>query len=236
MNASMNLGLIAMSTVLFIIACGSSSASPEPTSAASSQANSVPPLLTTIATATPTPPSLGIEGLILGEQDMPKGFTLVGQDRIDNRAAAAEWPDPEEWLSNFDSWGRLGGIEAEFDKEDLDSIFISVSTYRTNDGAQDSFRRTRAEAQSAIKETLDPQTAELNVLEELETTGMGDESVAFHIGASIRVFGTPTNMDAITIEFREANLRGSVSWLSLQSQVLLSDVIALVNKQLEHLN
>jgi hypothetical protein len=105
-NPSMNRGLIAVCTVLFIIACGPSSASPEPTSAASSQANSVPPLLTTIATATPKPPPLGIEGLILGEQDLPGGFTLVRQNRIDNRVAAAEWADPEEWLSNFESWGR----------------------------------------------------------------------------------------------------------------------------------
>jgi hypothetical protein len=118
----------------------------------------------------------------------------------------------------------------------LDSIFISVSTYGTNDGASDSFRRTRAEALTAIMDTVDSQTAELNVLEELETPGLGDESVAFHIGASVQVFGAPTTMDSITIEFRKAKLRGSVSWLSLQSPVPISDVIALVNRQIERLS
>lgn len=91
------------------------------------QPNSGPPLPTTSPTATSVP-ILDLERLILVERDMPEGFTLVKQERLDNRKAARESSDPESWLANFETWGRIEGFRVEFETGVLeDSIYVIAS-------------------------------------------------------------------------------------------------------------
>ena len=52
------------------------------------------------------------------ERDIPEGFVLVGQERIDNRVAAGEYSEPERRLADFETWGKIEGIEVEFESGD----------------------------------------------------------------------------------------------------------------------
>jgi len=59
---------------------------------------------------------------------MPEGFTLVKQERLDNRKAARESSDPESWLANFETWGRIEGFRVEFETGVLeDAIYVIAS-------------------------------------------------------------------------------------------------------------
>ena len=230
----MRIWLLALATILLLVAgCRGSSAQPTPVP--ESQLQGVPPLLTTNPTATFIA-DLDLEKLILIQQDMPEGFTLGEQVRIDNRAAAREWSDPQEWLDNYANWGRIEGFDAEFESVGLKELIkLSISVYRTADGARESFKRANDELNSEIKKTTDVEGIELIVLEELEIPRLGDESFALHLRISLQVLGTPTILDSITIGFRKGTLKGSASWASFEARILLSDVVALAQKQLERL-
>lgn len=233
--------LIFPMVVLFTIGCGTLSNPREaPSGPASdpvnSQPNSVPPLLTTLPTATSVP-DLDLESLIVVEGDMPEGFNLVGQGRVGNRAVSRDWSDSKQWLENFESWGRIEGFDAAFENGDQDAnISVSLAIYRGNYGAQQAFRRINAEIESDVKKTFKEQDVNLIGLEELEDPILGDESVAFHIRASTQVSGTPTSFDLIIVSFRQENVLGSATWFSSDTPVLLSDVVALAKKQLDRIS
>ncbi len=89
--------------------------------------------------------ALDVDQLVLTEQDMPRdGFKLNGYERQDNRAAASERSDPDRWMQNFESWGRVDGFNVLFTNGTGDFIDSTVHVYRTEAAARDAFRRELA--------------------------------------------------------------------------------------------
>ena len=223
----MKLGLFAGWMVLFLLGCGVSSAQQESPGVPDSD------VVTSQQTATPTI-GLDLGNLLLVEQDMPQGFTLAEQWRTDNRVAAEGWSDPEKWLANYETWGRIEGFEVEFESAASGAaINMFMSVYSTDSGAQESFTPVIDERNSEIRTQLPEQGINIIALEVLEDPGLGDESVALHLRA--QTIGTTNFLDSIRVKFRTANVIGSAAWISFESNVLLSDVIALAKKQLERI-
>ena len=226
-------GLIVGWMALFLIGCGSSAAPQNTAAPVTSQT-----LATVTVESQPTAtsvPVLDLESLILDERDLPEGFNLVELERIDNRTAARNRSDPEKWLSNYESWGRIEGFDVEFVNRG-ENIKLTLAVYRANDGAQESFRRTNAELESEIKRTFEELHIDVIDMEQLQDPGLGDESNALHVRLSTQLLGTRVLVDVINVSFRQSNFLGSATWLSAGARVLLSDVVTLAEKQLGRLN
>jgi len=223
----MNLGLRASWIFLFLLGCGASTAPQEsPRAPGSDLVASQPPA--------PAGIDLDLENLLLLEQDMPGSFTWAEEWHIDNKAAARGWSDPGKWLDNYETWGRIEGFEVEFESAASSAaINMFMSVYRTDSGAAESFSPVIAERNSEMRTQLPEQGMDIITLELLEDLGLGDESAAVHLRA--QTIGTQNFLDAIRVKFRIGNVIGSAAWVSFESDVILSDVIALAKKQLERI-
>ncbi len=54
------------------------------------------------------------EMVMITSEGLPWAISLVRDQAVSNEAAASEYPDPEQWLRNYEEWGRVSGYEAEF--------------------------------------------------------------------------------------------------------------------------
>ena len=54
------------------------------------------------------------EMAMVTSEGLPWAISLVKDQAVSNEAAASEYPDQEQWLSNYEEWGRVSGYEAEF--------------------------------------------------------------------------------------------------------------------------
>ena len=177
---------------------GAACAQPEPTPTPTPEPTATPmDTMASMPTATAVPnkpaPVPDIDQLGLAEHDVPREFSLNWHVRVDNRTVASERSDPERWMKNFDSWGRIDGLRAEFTNAPTgDSISSTANVYLTEDGAREAFRGERGEAlRHASKSLKELGSKVVSVLDELEGPSIGNENFMIHARGSPRSWARP---------------------------------------------
>lgn len=171
--------------------------------------------------------------LVLTQGDVPSGFILVKQETLSLRDAAREWANPDEWLKNYERWGLVQFAKVEFNKGVLEeNINSNVEVYGSIDGARKSFDQQRKEGKEELKKDAEASGAKILALEQSEGPPLGDDnSVLFHVRASVQVLGTPASLDFVGVIFRTGNVVASIGWSSLDKNILRDDVVQLGLKQ-----
>ena len=171
-----------------------------------------------------------LENLVLDEQSVPAEFALLVQERVDNQARAAGWPDPESMEANYDAWGRLAGIDSEYNTgTTIGHSWSRISVYRTDAGAQEAFEYYRQEGKNASIQGFQEAGFSLDEIEDLEDPNIGDESFAFY-GS----FSDPTyNINNMWTLFRKNNVISLLSWRSDTNEAQAPVLFGIAKKQLE---
>ena len=140
MNSGRILG--GMMFAAIIISCGGSSSERD----VSSDATSTPPSnpVATTFSGIPYPLTLPLEDLLRVQIGPPLGWEEgVIYGPIDNRAAAREYDDPDEWLDLFEQSGRSTNFYVEFSKDLAeDRLLYSAEIYRERNVHFEPRRRT----------------------------------------------------------------------------------------------
>ena len=144
-------------------------------------------------------------------------FKLNGYERQDNRAAASERSDPDRWMQNFESWGRVDGFNVLFTNGTGDFIDSTVHVYRTEAAARDAFRRELGGSLRYAANYLQGMGAKIALLDELrlptigldhESLEIGHESITLHAQGYSPVTG-PTcgfRLDRCIVPQRQRNI------------------------------
>ena len=91
---------------------------------------------------------LHLTEIYLNASDVPGGYELNEIEPLDNFTIASSWPDPNEALQRYESWGRIEGYEVKFNKtQNLDinltgvfsDIYVACSTFGDIKGATEDF-------------------------------------------------------------------------------------------------
>jgi hypothetical protein len=128
------------------------------------------------------------EMVMITSEGLPWAISIVNDEAMSNEAAAGEYPNSEQWLSNYEEWGRTGGHSADFSSEGsgISGVQTEVESYSSTGGAEsawsavhdfvvsgEALQRLRAEGFS------DAQIAEV------DGEKVGEESAAFRIGVTL---------------------------------------------------
>jgi len=96
----------------------------------------------------------GLQAMVIQQADLPAGFQPLGGDFADNaQAASGVGGGPTE--EQLNAWGRLLGYKRDFQANApsvdsaLTALSTSVSLYKTDQGASDSFKDRVASARRA---------------------------------------------------------------------------------------
>ena len=95
---------------------------------------------------------LDVSELHLNASDVPRGYELNEIEPLENFTIASRWPDSQEALERYESWGRIEGYEVKFNKtRNLDinltgvfsDIYVACSTFGDIMGAIEDFTYER---------------------------------------------------------------------------------------------
>jgi S1-C subfamily serine protease len=140
----------------------------------------------------------GVDVPLLSESDLGAGFVLGWESYLSNEDRAAFYDDPQEALSFYEEYGRIGGIRRVFD--DFDSaeaggypptvIVVQADVYETAEGA--------AGAMSDCSEFLDTMWEfvtdmgfEFYQPESVDGSRVGDESCLYSAEEDVGATDTP---------------------------------------------
>lgn len=125
-----------------------------------------------------------LEKMVLQEGDLPDGLAQVSTSFSTNADLAG---DSEEELEKLEGWGRQLAYDLQFAPGpdapvglEIQGVQNTVSLYRMAQGASDSFADGVMTGRDADWQAIYPDVREVEV-EEIELSGLGDESVWFHV-------------------------------------------------------
>jgi hypothetical protein len=123
------------------------------------------------------------EMVMMTSEGLPWAISLVKDQAVSNEAAASEYPDQEQWLSNYEEWGRVSGYEAEFRSKDevipLVGLGVELEYYSSVGGAESAWAASREFILSEeMLQVLKDMGAAEAAVHEVDAEEVGDESVA----------------------------------------------------------
>ena len=87
------------------------------------------------------------EMVMMTSEGLPWAISLVRDQAVSNEAAASEYPDQEQWLRNYEEWGRVSGYEAEFRSKDEGTppvgLGVQLEYYSSAGGAESAWAAFR---------------------------------------------------------------------------------------------
>jgi hypothetical protein len=122
------------------------------------------------------------EMVMITTQGLPWTITPAGDEAQSNEQAATAFPNQEEWLDNYQKWGRSGGHAATFSTEQT-SVFgvqAEVEAYLSVGGAQAAWATLRDYGVSSEFVTFLEQSSGSTVtVGRMDAERVGDESSAY---------------------------------------------------------
>ena len=158
--------------------------------------------------------------MTLTEEDMPVGLVRVSAFVSTNQDVAEAVIDTEAELVKLERWGRRLGYDVQFEPgpeapadSEVQGLQNTVSIYRTEDGASDSFADAAGDSRETDWASLYPGVGDLKV-EEIERPDLAaDEYVWF------RISGVQESDDKLIIDdqvaFRKSNVRSFLRVVTL---------------------
>jgi hypothetical protein len=158
--------------------------------------------------------------VMITSEGLPWDVTLANDEAVSNEVAASQYPDQQQWVSNYEEWGRTGGHFASFIASNGEvSVTVEVESYGSQDGAEKAWVAVRqfvlSQAQSG--EGVPP-------VEEASAKKIGDESVALYFGVSTE------GSESYTILFRRGEVVALAGTGAGEGAVSVGDVEALAQQ------
>ena len=136
---------------------------------------------------TPSQDDTALQDMLMVKlEGLPWAITPLGDAARSNEEAASQYPDSEQWLKDYEEWGRTGGHYAQLQLGDSGApslgLQIEVEKYESTDGAKSAWSAVREfilseEMQSILKDA----GATEATIEEVSAEKVGDESVALRM-------------------------------------------------------
>jgi hypothetical protein len=158
-------------------------------------------------------------------------LTPAGDEAQSNEQASMAFPDPEQWLSNYQQWGRSGGHAASFTTADS-SVFgvqAEVEAYTSVNGAESAWATLRDYGVSPEFLNFLEQSSGSNVtVGRTDAEQVGDESSAYILQTTA---GGQTSQTLIIL-FRRDAIVASASVGAPPGEARVEDAVT-VAKQLD---
>ncbi len=171
------------------------------------------------------------EMVMVTSEGLPWAISLVKDQAVSNEAAASEYPDPEQWLSNYEEWGRVSGYEAEF-RSTAEVTFavglgVELEYYASTGGAESAWAASREFilSQEMLQVLKDMGAAEAAV-REVDAEEVGDESVALLMTADAE----GAKGETFVILFRRGGVVASAAVSAAAGDVRVDDAVAVAEQ------
>jgi hypothetical protein len=173
------------------------------------------------------------EMVMITSEGLPWEITSLGDAARSNEESASQYPDSEQWLKDYEEWGRTGGHYAEFQVGDSAAPSLGLQTevegYSSADGAGSAWSAVREFILSEdMQDTLKDAGVTEAAIEEVSAEKVGEESVALRMA----VDSQGVTGESFVILFR----RGGILALAIvgggEGSATVADAVA-VAKQLD---
>jgi len=171
------------------------------------------------------------EMVMITSEGLPWPVSLISDEAESNEDAANEYPDPENWLKNYEEWGRTGGHSASFQPEGEGVSFVEtdVEYYPSIEGAKSAWSADRDFVTSEVTlQRLAAAGITDAKIEEVDADKVGDQSAAFRI--FLTAGGEPE--ETLIVLFRREGVEALASVRGEEGSASVKDAIA-VAKQLD---
>jgi len=171
------------------------------------------------------------EMVMMTSEGLPWEISLVRDQAVSNEAAAEEYPEPEQWLSNYEEWGRVSGYEAEFRSKDEGTppvgLGVELEYYSSAGGAESAWAASREFilSQEMLQVLKDMGAAEAAV-REVDAEEVGDESVALLMTADAE----GVKGETFVILFRRGGVVASAAVSAAAGDVRVDDAVAVAEQ------
>ena len=173
------------------------------------------------------------EMVMITSEGLPWEITPLGDAARSNEESASQYLESEQWLKDYEEWGRTGGHYAEFQVGDSAAPSLGLQTevegYSSADGAGSAWSAVREFILSEdMQDTLKDAGVTEAAIEEVSAEKVGEESVALRMAVG--------NPGAMGESFVVLSRRGGVLALAVvggdEGSATVADAVAIA-KQLD---
>jgi hypothetical protein len=170
--------------------------------------------------------------VMITSEGLPWPVSLATDKAMSNEEAASQFPDPQQWLKNYDEWGRVGDHYAEFRSQGVTppvGISVDAEYYSSATGAGSAWAAIRDLTLSdEMAQSLKDKGMTEAAISEVGAESVGDESAAIFMGTiSGNVEG-----GTYVILFHRDGIVGSVTVSAVAGAISVEDAVA-VAKELD---
>jgi hypothetical protein len=173
------------------------------------------------------------EAVALQIGDVPVGFLEVEGSAMhvtnSESCAGAQGDERDECLSSLEEWGRLDGYQVEYADNDPQAyltgvyrIFGAVSLYQDREGAAEAFRVGADRLQEELRQLEDAAS--------VETTTVGEESLAFVTLDSQPIGTRDVPISLHVVDFRRGNVLVRVGVTAPTALASVDDAVELAQR------
>jgi hypothetical protein len=171
------------------------------------------------------------EMVMMTSEGLPWEISPVKDGAVSNEAAAEEYPEPEQWLSNYEEWGRVSGYEAEFrSKAEVTfavGLGVELEYYASAGGAESAWAAFREFILSEeMLQVLKDMGAAEAAVREVDAEEVGDESVALLVTADAGVWEGET----FVVLFRRGGVLAEALVTAAADDVRVDDAVAVAEE------
>jgi len=176
------------------------------------------------------------EMAMITSEGLPWEISPVKDGAVSNEAAAEEYPEPEQWLSNYEEWGRVSGYEAEFRSKDEVippvGLGVELEYYSSAGGAESAWAALREFILSEeMLQVLKDMGAAEAAVREVDAEEVGDESVALLMATD----SGGVKGETFVILFRRGGVVASAAVSAAAGDVRVDDAVAVAEQLDAHI-
>jgi len=171
------------------------------------------------------------EMVMMTSEGLPWEISPVKDQAVSNEAAASEYPDQEQWLRNYEEWGRVSGYEAEF-RSTAEVTFavglgVELEYYASAGGAESAWAASREFILSEeMLQVLKDMGAAEAAVREVDAEEVGDESVALLMATD----GGGVKGETFVILFRRGGVVASAAVSAAAGDIRVDDAVAVAEQ------
>lgn len=171
------------------------------------------------------------EMVMIASEGLPWAISLVKDQAVSNEAAASEYPDQEQWLRNYEEWGRVSGYEAEFrSKAEVTfavGLGVELEYYASAGGAESAWAAFREFILSEeMLQILKGMGAAEAAVREVDAEEVGDESVALLMATD----SGGVKGETFAVLFRRGGVVASAAVSAAAGDIRVDDAVAVAEQ------